>query len=130
MSVSPDGLWLAALVAVNDTQAKFAEFAIPTQGGTARHICSGFCVARWAPDGKYLYVTLQPGRPGADALPVGEGQTLPDLPTSGIGSLAERLALSGGVVIEQSDLAPGSSPATYGYVKTAMHRNLFRVPVH
>ena len=26
-------------------------------------------------------------------------------------------------------LAPGLSPSVYAYVKTAMHRNLFRVPV-
>jgi hypothetical protein len=55
MSISPDRLWIAALMAVNDGQAGFAEFAIPVKGGGAKRICSGFCVARWAPDGKFFY---------------------------------------------------------------------------
>ena len=36
---------------------------------------------------------------------------------------------SGGPAIEHSDLAPGLNPSIYAYVKTAMHRNLFRIPI-
>jgi Tol biopolymer transport system component len=130
MSVSPDRLWIATLVPVDDAQAKFAEIAVPTQGGAVKRICSGYCIARWAPDGRYFYVTLEPGRPGQTvAIPVPAGKTLPELPTSGIRSLAEGLALSGGPVIGHSDLAPGPNPSIYAYVKTTMHRNLFRVPI-
>jgi hypothetical protein len=132
MSVSPDGFWIATLVSVNDEQAKFAEIAISTHGGTSKRICSGFCVAQWAPNGNYFYVTVEPGSaasPGTTvAIPVPEGKTLPELPESGIRSLAEGLA-SGGRIIKHSDLAPGLDPSVYGYVKTTMHRNLFLVPV-
>ena len=130
MSVSPDRLWIAALVPVNDAQATFAEIAIPTQGGAVKRICSGYCIARWAPDGRYFYVTVEPGRPGLTvAIPVPAEKTLPELPTLGIGSLRQGLALSGGPAIEHSDLAPGLNPSIYAYVKTAMHRNLFRIPI-
>ena len=133
MSVSPDRLWVAALVAVNDEQARFAEIAIPVQGGTAKRICSGFCVARWAPDGKFFYVTVDPGTPSHPgntvAIPIPAGSMLPELPSTGIRSLDEGLVLSGKPVIAQSELAPGMNPSLYAYVKTAMHRNLFRVPI-
>jgi Tol biopolymer transport system component len=132
MSVSPDRLWAAALVPVDDAQARFAEVAIPTLGGAAIRICSGFCIARWAPDGKYFYVSEQgsashPGKTVAIAVP--PGRPLPELPSSGIRSLSEALALSGGVAIEHTRFAPGLTPSTYAYVKAAMHRNLFRIPI-
>jgi DNA-binding winged helix-turn-helix (wHTH) protein/Tol biopolymer transport system component len=129
MSVSPDGAWIATLVPVNDAQAKFAEVAIPAGGGAGKRvrICSGYCIARWAPDGTYLYVTVEPGATGA--FPVPPGKMLPDLPSHGIRSLKEASALAGGLHIQETIAAPGLSPAVYAYVKTAMHRNLFRVPV-
>lgn len=130
MSVSPDRLWIAAMAAVDDAQAKAAEIAIPTQGGAAKRICSGYCIAQWAPDGSYFYVTIETGQPGKTvAIPVPPGRTLPELPTLGIRSLVEGLALSGRPAIEHSDLAPGLDPSIYAYVKTAMHRNLFRIPI-
>lgn len=130
MSVSPDGLWIAALVPVNDAPATFAEVAIPTLGGAPERICSGFCIAQWAPDMRHFYVTTRNDQPAKTvALPVPAGKTLPDLPASGIGSIDERLALSGGLGVDHSDFAPGPNPSVYAYVKTAMHRNLFRVPV-
>ncbi|MFN0166387.1 MAG: TolB family protein [Bryobacteraceae bacterium] len=132
MSVSADRLWAAALVSVDDAQARFAEVAIPTTGGDARRICSGFCLARWAPNGKYFYVSEQgstshPGKTAA--IPVPSGKTLPELPPTGITSPSDALALSGGVVIGHSSLAPGLTPSSYAYVKAAMHLNLFRIPI-
>jgi hypothetical protein len=80
MSVSPDGLWIAALVPVNDAQATFAEVAIPALGGAPRRICSGYCIAQWAPDMKHFYLTAQDSQPGKRVtLPVPAGKTLPDL---------------------------------------------------
>jgi hypothetical protein len=31
--------------------------------------------------------------------------------------------------VAHTEFAPSPNPAVYAYVKTAMHRNLFRVPV-
>jgi hypothetical protein len=132
MSISSDRLWAAALVPVDDAYAKFAEVAIPTTGGVARRLCSGFCIARCAPDGKYFYVSDQgtASRPGKTvAIAVPSVKTLPELPPSGIRSLSEALTLSGGIVIEHTRFAPGLTPSTYAYQKAAMHRNLCRIPV-
>jgi Tol biopolymer transport system component len=133
MSVSPDRQWIATLVAVDDSLARFAEIAIPSGGGAARRICSGFCVARWAPNGRFFYVTVDPGTsatPGKTvAIRIPEGQMLPELPRTGIRSLAEGLAISARAEISQSALAPGPDPTVYAYVKTTMHRNLFRIPI-
>lgn len=133
MSISPDRRWIAALVAVNDAQAKFAEVAIPVQGGAMQRICSGYCIAQWAPDGRFFYVTMESGstaHPGDTVvIPVPPGRALPELPSTGIRSVADGLVLSRGAIIEQSHLAPGPKPSIYAYVKTTMHRNLFRVPI-
>jgi DNA-binding winged helix-turn-helix (wHTH) protein/Tol biopolymer transport system component len=126
MSISSDRLWFAALAPVKDAQSRFAEVAIPIQGGSTKRICSGFCIARWAPDGRYLYVSEHGSASHPTktvAIPVPPGKTLPELPSSGI------RALSGGAVIEHSTIAPGPTPSTYAYVKTTMHRNLFRIPI-
>jgi hypothetical protein len=130
MSVSPDGLWIAALLPVNDAQATFAEMAIPARGGAPKRICSGYCIAQWAPDMRHFYLTAQDSQPGKRiTLPVPAGKTLPDLPASGIGSIDKGLALPGDLGVEHTEFAPSPNPSVYAYVKTAMHRNLFRVPV-
>jgi Tol biopolymer transport system component/DNA-binding winged helix-turn-helix (wHTH) protein len=130
MSASPDGMWVAALVAVQDGASTFAEVAIPTAGGEPKRICSGFCLAGWAPDMRHLYVTLNMRRAGQTlAIPVPEGKGLPDLPAGGLRSVDEGVKLSDDLAIEEGQLAPGLSPSVYAYVKTTMHRNLFRVPV-
>ena len=33
-------------------------------------------------------------------------------------------------LIDSSGVSPGSDPSIYAYVKTTMHRNLFRIPLH
>jgi hypothetical protein len=130
MSVSPDGLWVAALAAVEGGASTFAEMAIPTTGGEPKRICSGFCAAQWAPDMRHLYVSLNMRQAGQTiVLPVAEGQALPDLPAGGIRSVNDGTKLSDDLIVMQHELAPGPSPSVYAYVKTAMHRNLFRVPV-
>jgi hypothetical protein len=130
MSVSPDGLWAAATVAVQGGASTFAEMAIPTTGGEPKRICSGFCVAKWAPDMRHLYVILNMRQAGQTiTLPVPQGQALPDLPAGGIRSIHDGIKLSDDLIVAEHELAPGPSPSVYAYVKTAMHRNLFRVPV-
>jgi hypothetical protein len=133
MSVSPDRLWAATLAPVNDALANVAEIAIPTRGGAAKRICSGFCVARWAPDGRFLYIAERASGFHSEkktiAIPIPARMALPELPVSGIRSLEDGLALSGALVIGSSDFAPGLDPSSYAYVKLATHRNLFRIPI-
>ena len=61
------------------------------------------------------------------ALPVVSETGLPDLPEAGIQSEEDATAIAGSFVVEQSNIVPGLDPATYAYVKTTAHRNLFRI---
>ncbi len=36
----------------------------------------------------------------------------------------------GSYLIDGYELAPSADPSVYAYVKTTMHRNLFRIPLH
>jgi DNA-binding winged helix-turn-helix (wHTH) protein/Tol biopolymer transport system component len=142
-SVSPDRRWFAALAPVRPGEPGIALMAVPTQGGPPRQICSGYCVARWAPDGRFLYVTVQhdAGFQSGQvvAIPVPPGESLPRLPDTGISSIQEAMKLAEGRVIEtnaargnrgETDIAPGLDPSVFAYVKKTIHRNLFRIPLN
>ena len=108
--------------------------AIPTGGGDPRRICAtASCRAAWAPDGKSLYVGLQRDSRISAAktlvIPVPPGGMFPNLPGSGIRGLADGAALPGARVIEGWDISPGLDPSVFAYVKTTVHRNLFRIPL-
>jgi len=129
-AVSPDRRWVVAYVPVaNGTPA----MAIPTGGGSSRRICSGSGRAEWAPDGRFLYVAVVPSsRTSAGktvAIPVPPGESLPNLPASGIRGLDDAAAFPGSRVIEAWHISPGPDPSVFAYVKTTVHRNLFRIPL-
>ena len=63
------------------------------------------------------------------AIPVPAGENLPALPASGIRGEADGLAIPGAKIIERSDIAAGPDPSIYAYVKSAVHANLFRIPL-
>jgi hypothetical protein len=63
------------------------------------------------------------------AIPVPPGETFPDLPASGIRGQADARTFPGSRVIEAWHIAPGPDPSIYAYVKTTVHRNLFRIPL-
>jgi hypothetical protein len=85
----------------------------------------------WAPDGKFLYIGIEPSsqtsRGKTLAIPILAGETLPELPASGIRGLEEAKAFPGARVIDGWGLSPGSDPSVYAYVKTTVHRNLYRI---
>jgi len=126
LGISPDRRWL-----ITDSSA--AILAISIRGGSPRRICMGWCSAAWAPDGKFLYIGLPPnsGLPGAKtlAIPVAAGEMLPRLPSSGIRGLEDAKAIPGTRLLDGWFIAPGPDPSTFAYVKTTMHRNLYRIPV-
>jgi DNA-binding winged helix-turn-helix (wHTH) protein/Tol biopolymer transport system component len=135
MSISPDRHWAATLTPVNDAQAPAAEIAIPLQGGAPKRICSGYCIARWSPDGRFLYLTFAAAKStaqnsyGTAAIPLRSSSDLSELPASGIHSIDEAVARFGGFAIRQSNFTPGLDPNIFAYIKTTMHRNLFRIPL-
>ena len=133
MGVSPDDQWAAVTAPINRTPNTIAEIAIPIDGGEPQRLCSGYCMPQWAPDGRYLYVSLELARVHSrkiGAIPLPPRKSLPDLPSSGIQSFAELAALAHGRIIEHGGFAPGLNPETFAYVRVTMHRNLFRIPVN
>ena len=93
--VSPDKDWAVVMKPVNEMPST-AVFALPLRGGPARLVCPGECLAEWSPDGTRFYVQplLQDTRGKTVVLAVPAGQSLPELPSSGIRSAADAAALA------------------------------------
>jgi Tol biopolymer transport system component len=130
--VSPDRRWVAVSIPATNVRTG-AIVAVPTGGGAPRVICEGFCPVAWAPDGKFFYVGVarssrtSPGK--TLAIPLRPGESLPDLPASGIRGSDDAAAFPGSRVIEGWAMTPGPDPFVFAYVKATMHRNLFRIPL-
>ena len=81
-SVSPDGEWVTVFGAGG-------LLAVPLHAGATRKICAAPCRAVWSSDGRFFYVhgdrRTSAASPGTTlAIPVPVGESLPDLPASGI----------------------------------------------
>jgi Tol biopolymer transport system component len=130
---SPDGEWVIVNRALTEADAAQASggaraetVAVPLRGGTPRRICAFNCLpgSTWSPDGRFLYIAAGQGR--TTVLPVPPGQSLPDLPASGISSPDAALSMPGARAIEQAAI-PGANPSVYVFLKTELRRNLFRI---
>jgi Tol biopolymer transport system component/DNA-binding winged helix-turn-helix (wHTH) protein len=129
LTISPDRRWVAADVPLpNDDAIR----AIPIRGGSSRRICT-WCSADWAPDGKFFYIGLAPNSRTTTsktlAIPVAAGETFPKLPSSGIRGLEDAKAIPGTRLLDGWFISPGPDPSMFAYVKTTMHRNLYRIPI-
>jgi hypothetical protein len=107
--------------------------AAAVDGSPPLQICAGVCRVNWAPDGRFLYLA---GNSAAWdnggktlAIPIPPGETFPNLPVSGIRGLEDAAAFPGSRVIDRYDLSPGPDPSVFAYVKTTVHRNLYRIPL-
>jgi hypothetical protein len=131
-TVSPDRRWIVSIMPALDG-GPGGTMAVPIDGGPPRRICTHGCTAMWAPDGKFLYVTLRrmatTGGGQTLAIPVPRGKVFPDLPATGINAQTDAAAFPGSRVVEGWNISPGPDPSIYAYVKTTIHRNLFRVPL-
>jgi serine/threonine protein kinase len=130
--ISPDRRWIAVITTTPDGRLG-GTFAVPIAGGEPRRICSG-CPVIWSPDGKFLYAGVEQdsreshGRTRVFPLPPGE--TLPRLPSLGMRSPAaadDPKLFPDSYLIDAYGISPGPDPSVYAYVKTRMHRNLFRI---
>jgi dipeptidyl aminopeptidase/acylaminoacyl peptidase len=124
--ISPDRRWITTISPLPDGSA--GTLAIPTAGGRPRIISLRGVPAVWSPDGKFFYVYVR-GEQKTAAIPVPAGETLPRLPPSGIGRLDDLAAFPASRVIDGYRSSPGTDPSIYAYVKTTVHRNLFRIPL-
>ena len=128
LAISPDCRWIVADVpSPNDDSIK----AIPITGGSSRRICT-WCSVAWAPNGKFFYIGLAPNprttRSKTLAIPVPAEQTFPQLPASGIREPEDAKAIPGTRLLDGWFISPGPDPSVFAYVKTTMHRNLYRIP--
>jgi DNA-binding winged helix-turn-helix (wHTH) protein/Tol biopolymer transport system component len=130
-SISPGRRWVTAVVPKAPGGNGPAVMAIPVDGGVPRRICASYCFPQWSTNGKFLFVQVeQPSRtsPGRSlAIPVGPGESLPDLPRGGIAPQAEPNVVEGSQSVQRAYLVPGKDPDHYAFVNTTVHRNLYRI---
>jgi hypothetical protein len=60
-------------------------------------------------------------------IPVGPGETLPDLPPAGIEPMADPSIVPGAQSLDRVELVPGRDPSIYAFVNNTVHRNLYRI---
>jgi hypothetical protein len=129
--VSPSRRWVIAAVPRTPGENLPAITAIPLEGGATRRICASYCIPSWSTDGRFLFVPVEEssrtslGR--SLAIPVGPGESLPDLPAGGIAPLAEPSVVQGAESVGRAELVPGKDPRHYAWVNTTVHRNLYRI---
>jgi eukaryotic-like serine/threonine-protein kinase len=131
-SVSPDGRWVVAQVAVGSDDTPRAIVAYPTQGGPPLRICRILCSVSWTGDGKFIYTyllgTSQENAAGKTfIIPLQPGNPFPQLPTAGVGSEADLAALPG-VKTAEGVVSPGPDVSHYAFTRQSVHRNLYRIP--
>lgn len=132
LSISPGRKWLMAVVPYpQGNTAVPMVMAIPLTGGPPRQLCASYCNPAWSSSGQFLVVSVEPSSPASPgrslALPVGHGETLPDLPQGGIQPMADPRVVPGARSISRAELVPGGDLSRYVYVNTTVHRNLFRI---
>jgi DNA-binding winged helix-turn-helix (wHTH) protein/Tol biopolymer transport system component len=130
--ISPGRRWLMANVTYPEGNSMLPMIvAIPLDGGYPRRICAGYCFPVWSSSGRFLFVPVEassPSSPGRSlAIPVGRGETLPELPPGGIQPLAEPSVVPGAQSISRAELVPSMDPSHYAYVNRTVHRNLYRI---
>jgi hypothetical protein len=130
--VSPGKKWVMVNLPYPDAKrVSPTVMAIPLQGGPLRRMCEGFCVPTWSPNGNFLFLAVESGsqtNPGRSlAIPIGPGETIPDLPPEGIPTGAQPDVVPGSVSVNREQLVPGEDPTHYAYVNTTSHSNLYRI---
>jgi len=137
LGVSPDGQWAA--VSLMTAAMPNATSIYPLGGGDPTLLCRE-CgpppsfergpwppPVSWSPDGKFIYLDLFRF---PYAVPLRPGQAVPALPGAGLTTEEDVAVLPGARRIPQEKAFTGPDPATYAFVRVAIQRNIFRVPVH
>jgi eukaryotic-like serine/threonine-protein kinase len=129
--ISPARNWVTLTVPRTPRDNSPAVVLAPLGGGMPRRICMRYCQPKWSIDGKFLFVPVEDGSrtsPGRSlAIPIGPGETLPDLPAGGIASGAEPSVVQGAKAVGRAGLVPGSDTNHYAWVNSTVHRNLYRI---
>ena len=87
----------------------------------------------WSPNGRFLHLPVKP--PSLNEIgktrvvPLPQGKMLPDLPSTGMIAADEPELFPGSQLVEGYAYSPSPDPSVFAYVKTRLHRNLFRIPL-
>jgi hypothetical protein len=132
-NVSPDGRYIIADADVKNVVPP-PMFAFPAGGGAAIRICDTLCNPIWSPGSRYLSLQIADesgknpnSRTAFILLP--PGKLLPRLTPELIHNPALWAKVPGVKVVNGVNIAPGPDPATYAYVKSSVHANLYRIPI-
>ena len=118
-----------------DGGQQMVEIAVPIAGGAPRRVCPAICGVSWSPDGARMYLRPLGVTDTAVVMPVPKGESLPALPPSGVGTIADALTVPGSEVLHlnrygaalSASAVFGLTTDTFAYARTVSHRNLFRV---
>jgi serine/threonine protein kinase/Tol biopolymer transport system component len=135
-SVSPDGEWVAAVVATskkanestNTLAVPYDTMAISVHSGQMIKLCNGACRVSWSLDGRFLQVGWSFSQ--TMVLPIPAGRSLPNLPASGISVGDEPNDVPGARILGEEGVAIASDSSTYLFTKSELHANLYRIPLH
>lgn len=128
---SPDGRYLAITLPIDkggEWNLKIVDWAQKR----VQPVCKDGMVY-WAADGRSLYVFAGFGKGNRNAptywmsIPAGG---IPALPAAGVSDITQLIALKNVRPIAEHAIAPGRTPDTYAYVKEAVQRDLYRIPLH
>ncbi len=131
IGISPGRNWVITAVPKAPQDDSPAVMAISMNGGATQRLCVSYCVPAWSTSERFLFIPVEqasrasPGR--SLAIPLGHGESLPDLPPEGIAPLAEPTVVKGSQSVPRAYLVPGKDPQHFAYVNSTVHRNLYRI---
>jgi Tol biopolymer transport system component len=132
VGVSPDGQYV---IGDSETNGHHEVKAFSVSGDAPIRISGALSFVHWAPDRRFLYLSIIASMNSARAtgrtyvIPLPPGKVFPVIPTGGFHSQAEIAALPGVRVIEAADFFPGSTPDRYAFSRQTVQRNLYRIPL-
>jgi len=134
-SVARGGEWVSGLGTITGKDPGSFVFAYSTAGRSPVPICSAPCMVQFAPDSKFLYLSIAEGWMNYSGsgrtyvLATQPGSVFPKLPPGGFESEAEIAAVPGVRVIDAGDIGAGPSPDVYAFSREVVQRNLYRIPL-
>jgi len=134
VGISPDNQWALAWApsSGDGPEAATKLIAYPISGGPSRQVCNS-CLVVWSLDARNIFLE---SIKNIYRVPLRPGQPFPDLPPAGIQSEAEFMAIPGAALaFSSADFMPvpgvmaGKDSSTLAFVRTTVHRNLYRIPL-
>jgi Tol biopolymer transport system component/predicted Ser/Thr protein kinase len=138
--ISPDRQWLIVVLpgAEGSSTAAFS-----LRGGPPVRISAGGALplvwinVQWSPEGRRILIPVNTAAAGALAgvggrtyvVPLPQGRLFPQIPAGGFRSETEIAKLPGVRLIDALQVTPSPAPDEYAFVRVAVQRNLFRVPL-